>query len=114
MILRRPVRLSKPGILRFACTLVKRADAHLFVAAEGSAFVLRIVIETLATLFTAEMRDARALGLGRGGELTSPKPARQCDQRHYSPVRFLVLHILNLQWFAQTLNGRSATGAIRP
>jgi hypothetical protein len=73
MILQRPVRLSKPGNIRSACALLKRADAYLLVAAEGSAFVLGIVIETLATLFTAEMRDARALGLGRGERTNAPE-----------------------------------------
>ncbi len=39
---------------------VRPADIHLFVEAEGDAFVLGIVKETLATWFTEVMREAFA------------------------------------------------------
>ncbi len=50
---------------------VKRAESHLPGAAVASAFVL--VIEKLEMLLTPEMRDARALGLERGGRTDAAK-----------------------------------------
>ena len=48
-------------------------EDHFLVVPAGSVFVLGIGIETLATWFTADMRDARALGLARGGRTTAAK-----------------------------------------
>jgi len=52
---------------------LKCGEAHFFVVAVGSAFVLGMVIETLAMWFTAWMCDARALALGRGGRRSAVK-----------------------------------------
>jgi hypothetical protein len=67
--------------------LVKRREVHFLVVAVGSVLVLGIVIETLATWFTADMRDARALGLGRGLENDRRQKQRDdCKPRQYRPL----------------------------
>src|ERR1051326_9504859 len=55
--------------------ILKRREHHFLVAGAGagSVMVLGNVIETLATWFTADMRDARALGLASGGRTTAAK-----------------------------------------
>ncbi len=55
------------------CDFFKRGEVHFFVAAEGNAFVLGNAMETLATWFTADMRDTLVLALGMGGR---SNPAR--------------------------------------
>jgi hypothetical protein len=55
-------RNAATGIFRNA----RPGEVYFTAAAAGGVFVLGIVIETPATRFTDEMRDARALGLGSG------------------------------------------------
>ena len=59
-----------PGVVSPARVLLS-AEAHLLGATVASAFVL--VIEKLEMLLTVVMRDARALGLGRGGRTYAAK-----------------------------------------
>ena len=88
-------------------TRLKRGDAHLFDVAGGSAFVLGMVKETHATRFTAPMRDARALALGRGGRMCAAKSSAMNASSARTPQCIFLFSIFGI---SDALPGRLTIG----